>query len=81
MTQTIQETTEPTDVSRRSLFHLAAAAGLVGVGGGALAPSAVQAAITKMPLQYNTDGTYATVPLTKDMFTLAVVQSRVRQVD
>lgn len=68
------------DLSRRSLFQLAAA-GLVGVGGGALAPDVVQAAAQKLPLQYNPDGTYATVPLAKDAFTLAVIQSRVRQVD
>ncbi|NJR20064.1 MAG: hypothetical protein HC777_00120 [Hyphomonadaceae bacterium] len=71
---------DTTDLSRRTLFQLAAA-GLVGVGGGALAPSVVQAAANKLPLQYSPDGTYATVPLTKDAFTLAVIQSRVRQVD
>jgi predicted amidohydrolase len=68
------------DVSRRSLFQLAAA-GLVGVGGGAMAPDVVQAAAQKLPLQFNPDGTYPVVALAKDSFTLGVVQSRVRQVD
>ena len=68
------------EMSRRTWIQLAAA-GLVGVGGGAINPAQVQAATTKMPLQYNPDGTYPTVPLAQDAFTLAVVQSRVRAVD
>lgn len=77
--------TEPTapatpDLSRRTLFQLAAA-GAVGVGGGALFPHEVRAAAERLPLQYNTDGTYPVAALAKDVITLGVVQSRVRQVD
>lgn len=68
------------DLSRRSLFQLAAA-GAVGVGGGALVPHQVRAAAERLPLQYSPDGTYSTVALAKDVVALGVVQSRVRQVD
>lgn len=73
--------TDTADLSRRTLLHTIAALGAAGVAGGAVVPSAVQAAAEKLPLQFNPDGTYPMVALAKDSFTLGVVQSRVRQVD
>lgn len=62
-------------LSRRTML---AGGGLA--AGLALAPD-VRAEPTQAPLSMRDDGTYATVPLTKDAWTLGVVQSRVLAVD
>lgn len=70
------------DLSRRSLF-----AGAAAVGGGAMLASVIagqaEAAMGKGPAShvFSPDGTYASVPLRKEMITLGVVQSRVRAVE
>jgi predicted amidohydrolase len=68
-------------LTRRDLF--AASAGMIALGGGAMLPSEVQAAMGKGPTAHllQTNGGYATVPLKKDTVVLSVVQTRVRAVD
>lgn len=72
-------------MSRRGLFRAGAGAGLVGAAGLGAAggfASAVQAAMGKGPDEVSVmaDGSYATIPLKKDVITMAAVQSRVRAV-
>ncbi len=67
--------TDPTELSRRSLFG--ASLGLA--AGASLRSKTSQAA--PAPLTMQSDGGYATVPLSKDAWTLGVVQSRVMAAD
>ncbi len=67
------------DLSRRLVLGGFASAGI----GAALVPAAGRAAGTqpRQPSEVSADGTYAVVPLAKDVFTLGIAQSRVIPVD
>lgn len=71
--------TDDTTVSRRSLFGV----GLGLAAGAALLPGEAEAAMGKGPAtpDLRPDGTYSTVPLDRDAWTLGVVQSRVMALD
>lgn len=68
--------------NRRDFLTTAALAGAAGLAGAGLAPGRTHAAMQgrAAPLDMRDDGTYATVPLAKDVVRLGVVQLRVRGV-
>jgi predicted amidohydrolase len=66
---------------RTFMSRVAAAAGMAGLGLGALRPAAAATGKGADAPSMNTDGTYPVVPLTRDSVSLAVMQTRVRPVD
>jgi predicted amidohydrolase len=66
---------------RTFMSRVAAAAGMAGLGLGALRPAAAATGKGADVPSMNTDGTYPVVPLTRDSVSLAVMQTRVRPVD